>query len=68
MVVSGFGPYHRPVHADAPAQRAVSSHTMGDATYTWFWCNPSGGRVARATTTTSKMPIFESMLNYRIIH
>ena len=22
MVVSGFGPYHRPVHADAPAQRA----------------------------------------------
>jgi hypothetical protein len=22
MVVSGFGPYHPPVHADAPAQRA----------------------------------------------
>ena len=51
----------------SPARRC-HPHTMGDATYTWFWRNPSGGRVARATTTTSKMLIFESMLNYRIIH
>ena len=46
----------------SPARRC-HPHTMGDATYAWFWRNPSGGRVARATTTTSKMPIFESMLN-----
>ncbi len=43
-------------------------HTMGDATYASFWRNPSGELVAHATTTTSKMPIFKSMLNYRIIH
>jgi hypothetical protein len=41
---------------------------MGDATFAWFWRNPSGGGVARATTTTSKMPIFESMLKNRINH
>jgi hypothetical protein len=48
--------------------RGCHPHTMDDATYAWFWRNPSGGRVASATTTTSKMTIFESMLNYRIIH
>jgi hypothetical protein len=45
----------------SPARRC-HPHTMGDATYAWFWHNPSGGRVAHATTTISKMPIFESML------
>jgi hypothetical protein len=41
---------------------------MGDAPYAWFLRNPSEGRVSRAATTTSKMPIFTSMLRYKIIH
>jgi len=68
MVVSGFDTYYHLAHADAPTKHAgVTPHTMGDATCTWFWHNLSEGRVAHATTTTSKMPIFKSMLSFRII-
>ena len=64
MVVSSFGSYHRLVHDDAPTKRAGVIFTP--------WVMPlalglgaillGAGRVACATTTTSKMPLFNFML------
>ncbi len=60
---------HHLVHAEAPTEHPGVIFTP--------WAMPCalglgaillGGRVARATTTTLKMPIFNSMLSYRIIH
>ena len=61
MVVSGFGPYHRPVHANAPAQHAGVIPTP------WAMPLTLGFGAILLGGTTSEMPIFESKLNYRII-
>jgi hypothetical protein len=68
MVVSGFGQYHRLVHADAPIERAGVIPTP--------WTMPHmlgfGAILLGASSTCHhhhlKNAIFESMLNYRIIH
>jgi hypothetical protein len=67
MVVRGFDPYHRLWQGGNLTKRTgviptpwVMPLALG------FWRNPSGGQMARDTTTTTKMQLFKRMLSYRI--